>query len=121
MKYSALEEIKYQTFYIFELLAFKSKATAQYQTTKITIRNAESGAVIQEIIPLEYTYFKENPVYWQDNLGFVVEDINFDGYADIRIVEDLPAGPNISYTCWMWDKKVGQWVMTGKEKIEIGG
>ena len=98
------------TDYVIELLAFKSKASAHYQTTKITVRTAEGGTVIQEILPSEYTYFNENPSYFGDDLGFVVEDMNFDGYADIRIIEFLPAGPNIPYTCWVWDKKVGQYV-----------
>lgn len=98
------------TDYVFELLAFKSKASTHYQTTKITIRTAEGGTVIQEIIPSEYTHFKENPSYFGDDLGFVVEDMNFDGYADIRIVESSPTGANIDYVCWVWDKKAGQYV-----------
>lgn len=98
------------TDYIFELLAYKDKDRSQYQTSKITLKNAESGTVIQEITPSEYTYFKDNPSYFDRGLGFVIEDMNFDGYADIRIVEFLPAGPNIPYTCWVWDNKINQYV-----------
>lgn len=94
---------------IFELSAFKSKTSPWYYTTKITIKNAERGTVIQEIVPSEYTYFKDNPSCFSDDLGFVMEDMNFDGYIDIRIAEFLPAGPNIPYACWVWDEDIGQY------------
>ncbi|WP_310602021.1 leucine-rich repeat domain-containing protein [Anaerosporobacter sp.] len=97
--------------YIIELLAFRSKHSREYQTTKITIKDAETEMLIQEIIPSEYTYFEDNPCsYSGDTLGFYIEDMNFDGYADIRIMEFLPAGPNIPYVCWVWDKNTGQYV-----------
>lgn len=98
------------TDYIFELMAFKSKVSSMYQTTKITIANTKSGTVIQEIIPSDYTFLNDDPSCFSDDLGFVVEDMNFDGYADIRIVKFIPAAPNIPYICWVWDKKIGQYV-----------
>lgn len=98
------------TEYVIELLAFKNKYDSDYQTCKITIKNAERGMVIQEIIPSEYTYFKDNPSYFDAGLGFVIEDLNFDGYADIRIVDFLPAAPNVPYICWVWDPKIRQYV-----------
>ncbi len=30
-------------------------------------------------------------------------DMNFDGYADIRLVESRPAGPNVPYLNWIYD------------------
>jgi len=43
-------------------------------------------------------------------LGLVLEDMNFDGYLDIRIQADSPAGPNIPYYYWLWDQKKGKYM-----------
>ncbi len=32
-----------------------------------------------------------------------VLDMNFDGYGDLRVVEFLPAGPNVPYINWLFD------------------
>jgi hypothetical protein len=33
-----------------------------------------------------------------------VEDVNFDGYADLRIMKFLPGGANVPYFFWLYDK-----------------
>lgn len=40
----------------------------------------------------------------------VIEDMNFDGINDFRIIAMLPPGPNIPYICFLWDKKSGRFV-----------
>lgn len=40
----------------------------------------------------------------------IIEDMNFDGINDFRIVAMLPPGPNIPYICFLWDKKSGKFV-----------
>jgi len=37
------------------------------------------------------------------NTGFVIEDVNFDGYKDIRLMEFMPAGPDVPYIYWLYD------------------
>lgn len=37
----------------------------------------------------------------------VVEDADFDGYADLRIAEGLTAGPNVAYIHFLWDPATG--------------
>ena len=97
--------------FVFELLAYKHKrSSSAKQTIKITIKSSESGTVIQEIIPSEFTVFGADPIFFADDLGFIIEDMNFDGSADIRIVEFLPAGPNVPYICWVWDEVKEQYV-----------
>lgn len=36
---------------------------------------------------------------------FSIEDMNFDGVEDIRIMQYLPAGPDIPYYYWLYDVK----------------
>ena len=40
----------------------------------------------------------------------IIEDMNFDGINDFRIIAMLPPGPNIPYICFLWDKKTGKFV-----------
>lgn len=54
--------------------------------------------------------FEETNTLDNQSFGFVIEDMNFDGYPDIRIQEDTPAAPNIPYYCWLWDVNSSQYV-----------
>ena len=42
--------------------------------------------------------------------GLEAVDMNFDGYADIRLVESRPAGPNLPYLHWLYDPASGRFV-----------
>ncbi len=53
----------------------------------------------------------------EEKLGFIVEDMNFDGYNDIRIQVNNPAAPNNSYYCWVYDPAKGVFV----EDCALGG
>ncbi len=35
--------------------------------------------------------------------ALIIEDVNFDGYPDLRIMAFMPAGPNVPYYFWIWD------------------
>ena len=37
-----------------------------------------------------------------------VEDVNFDGYADLRVMEYLPGGANVPYFFWLYDPATSQ-------------
>src|ERR1700720_1454639 len=39
---------------------------------------------------------------------FIIEDINFDGVNDIRLLQFLPAAPNLPYYYWIYDRKSGK-------------
>ena len=40
--------------------------------------------------------------------AFIIEDLNFDGYRDLRLMADRPAGPNIPYLYWLFDPQQSQ-------------
>ena len=42
--------------------------------------------------------------------GFEALDMNFDGYADIRLVESRPAGPTLPFLHWLYDPASGRFV-----------
>ena len=54
----------------------------------------------------------------QENEDVIVEDLNFDGYPDIRLLQYLPATPNIPYYYWLYDNNSDKYVRnTEMEKI----
>ena len=45
---------------------------------------------------------------WERNGDIFLEDLNFDGIPDIRLM--LTSGVvNISYMCWLWNPELGQY------------
>ncbi len=89
----------------------KSGGSAYFSADTIAVHKP-GGTLLQEIA------FEGTRTYNGKNLGFVLEDMNFDGYKDIRIQALTPAGPNIPYLCWLWDSAAAQFVRNGDlEKI----
>lgn len=43
-----------------------------------------------------------------ETAGLVIEDLNFDGYRDLRLPEFLPASPNIPYLYWLYNPETAQ-------------
>ena len=94
--------------FTFEIFGGKTKETyPNYSSMKLSIW--QGGEFLQEFI-FEKDEFVGFPTSYDENFGFVIEDMNFDGYEDIRLIFYVPASPNISYTCWLWDKDEGLYV-----------
>jgi hypothetical protein len=72
----------------------------------VVIRNQDNRR-IQKIVPEENSYTFSGTV---GNDPLTMEDMNFDGVADISIRQFLPAGPNIPYFCWVYDARRGIFV-----------
>lgn len=65
----------------------------------IRIEILKDGQLTQAIIP-DKNYF--NKTFPNDQL-FVIEDMNFDEKLDFRLMEFIPAGPNIPYLYWIFN------------------
>lgn len=89
----------------FAVQGYRTKDGYDYVAKSITISN--KGKVIQKIklVKDELTGY---PTSFDKNFGFTIEDMNFDGYKDIRIIQYVPAALNISYCMWVWDPKTSQ-------------
>lgn len=66
---------------------------------KITILDRKSKKVVQVITPPE----NATPVNLTADELFIIEDMNFDRFNDIRMVQFMPAGPNIPFYYWIYD------------------
>lgn len=78
-----------------------------YSPYKINITN-QNAEKIQELL-LGYTNTLDS-----ERFGVYIEDMNFDGYKDIRVQCGTPPGPNIPYHYWLWDIKSSKYVQNEK-------
>lgn len=65
------------------------------------LRLTHEGAVVQTETGLD----AEVPA---DGAPVTAEDVNFDGYTDVRMMAGLPAGPNVSYLYWLYAPATGR-------------
>jgi len=70
----------------------------------IVVTRLRDSKPIQTIIPDENDPGCGLP---QDQI-FIIEDINFDGYNDIRVLQFLPAAPNLPYYYWTYNPTTQQ-------------
>ena len=86
----------------YELEAFYTKA--------ITVKGAD-GKTIQKIATADFNNGEDASTYDDDpNERILFEDLNFDGWDDMRIVPYVGAGANIPYIVWLWDTGKKQFV-----------
>ncbi|OHD12902.1 MAG: hypothetical protein A2086_09535 [Spirochaetes bacterium GWD1_27_9] len=86
--------------YTFNIYGQKSEFA--FGATKIIITKEKDNSFSQEL-SFDLTETPDS-----EKLGFIAEDMNFDGYKDFRIQMNVPAGPNISYLCWIFNPSTGQ-------------
>lgn len=67
----------------------------------IEIEDAKTGTLLQVIGGLSTTT-PHGEIY--------LEDINFDGYKDLRVQSMIPAGANAPFLYWLYDKQQGKFV-----------
>ena len=65
----------------------------------ITVLRVKDQKPVQ-IIKLDDDAF---PCYWTEDEYFIVEDVNFDGRNDIRLLKSMGARGNTSYLFWLYD------------------
>ena len=84
--------------------------TGGYSSIKVY---EEKNKLLQTINISEVNPFGDDSTNCPDpgtGSDIAIEDMNFDGIRDFRIVAMLPAGPNIPYICFLWDKKSGRFI-----------
>lgn len=67
----------------------------------IEIKDSENQALIQMIGGIETT---------TPNGEIYLEDLNFDGYKDLRLQAMIPAGANAPYLYWLYDANQGKFI-----------
>jgi len=71
--------------------------------SRIDVVDPERGRTVQTIVPGETDRLCDLP----DDQVLIVEDIDFDGDDDLRLVQFIPAAPNVPYYYWRYDERSG--------------
>ncbi len=71
---------------------------------KIEISEKGDKQNTQTIIPIDTLFLP----FFDSSFVFVVEDVNFDGQNDIRLLGNLTANMQTEYNYWLYDKTTGQ-------------
>ena len=95
--------------FIFTLGCYEDEHN-MFRTKTITIKDVQSGKEIQTLKIGDFNDGEDAQTFSRDTLELLIEDMDFDGFADMRIMAFAPAGPNIPYICWLWDKGKKQFV-----------
>ena len=75
-----------------------------YYTSAITVAQADTRQLVQQI-----TLSPEAQSWDDETLSFTLEDMNFDGYLDMRIMAFLSASSSdIPYLVWLWNPAAHQ-------------
>lgn len=95
----------------FDMRMYFNKATNGYAVDTITVFDCETEEAIQIISIPELSCFGNTCIYtFDERKGFSLEDVNFDGYLDIRLY-DCPAGTYLEeYIYLVWDPKTACFV-----------
>jgi len=85
--------------------------SSQYgcSVSKIEAYRQKENGLLQTITPTENNHPCE-----ASKTAFIVEDMNFDGQVDFRLLEFLPAAANMPYLYWMYDPKTSQFKINTK-------
>lgn len=70
----------------------------------IEVRSAD-GALLQRIEGLQTSMISNG-----DARGLQLVDLDFDGYADLRLMQAPGAGPNTNYLNWLFDSRTRKFV-----------
>lgn len=81
-----------------DLEIYLTKVCGENDCEITNIKVVKNGISIQEIKPSK-NYDKT----LSNEEIFIIEDMNFDGKLDFRLLEFLPAGPNIPFLYWIYN------------------
>lgn len=89
-----VEEVQLMNHFDFELIGDVSEDKMK-TVVAINVVNKSDGTPFQQLDGFEAVV--------QENEQVIVEDLNFDGYADIRLLQYLPEDTNIPFFYWLYN------------------
>lgn len=89
-----VEEVQLMNSFNFKLVGEVSEDKMK-KVVSIDIFNKSDGTIFQQLDGFEAIV--------QENEQVIVEDLNFDGYADIRLLQYLPEDANIPFFYWLYN------------------
>jgi len=105
MKKYVTRDLELRVYNSIVIMADGSTYAHAREVDSILVIERNSDKRVQRIVPEENSY-----ISMDSNDPLTVEDMNFDGYVDISIIQFVPAGPNIPRYCWIYDVSKGTFV-----------
>lgn len=80
------------------------KRRSSYCVDSITVSDTADGKVMQTISIPEKTLFGQTDIsVYEEDMGFELEDVNFDGYRDIRLFDTANGNYRAEWIYLVWD------------------
>ncbi len=81
-----------------------NKKRSSYSVDSITVSDTADGKIMQTISIPEKTLFGETNIsVYEEDMGFELEDVNFDGYRDIRLFDTANGNYRLEWIYLVWD------------------
>jgi len=95
--------------FTFEVLSYRDAFMSGYSTDALTISDSATGRIIQEVSIPELSLFDRTNVsiYHEEKSGFTLEDVNFDGYQDIRLFDTQNGNYRTEWIYLVWNPSKG--------------
>ena len=93
-----------------EILSYFSRKTNCYAVQSLTVTDNSTRNVIQTILIPELSLFGETYIstyMYDDNTWLAFEDLNFDGYTDLRLFDTNNGNYLLEWIYLVWNPKLG--------------
>jgi hypothetical protein len=92
--------------FVFDLEGYFAREQEGYAVERLTVTDASDGKIIQTIAIPELTCFghADISIYDRETMGFELEDMNFDGYQDIRLFDTPNGNYRKEWIYLIWDQ-----------------
>lgn len=87
--------------FTFELTTYYDLQSGYYPVQTIVVRDGDT--VLQTISIPELTFWGQTANHDTDTLGFTLEDVNFDGYQDIRLYDTPNGNYRVEWIYLVWN------------------
>lgn len=94
----------------FDMRMYFNKKTDGYSVDTITVSDSETGETIQTISIPELSSLGATRIPDIEDHGFSLEDVNFDGYLDIRLFDRTNGNYRLEWIYLVWDPEASRFV-----------
>ena len=92
----------------FDLAAHYDRLINAYALDTITVTDLSEERVLQTTSIPELTRFGETAIYDKETMGFELEDMNFDGYQDVRLYDTANGNYLVEWIYLIWNPQKRQ-------------
>ncbi len=93
--------------YTFELISYFNRENNHYAAQTLTITDSSTEEIIQTISIPMLSWCGQTSIYGGEDMGLVFEDLNFDGYTDIRLFDTTNGNYKVEWIYWVWEPDKG--------------